>query len=105
MKRIRATYISQSRSREINLPYYKKSQPGVRKSKTQQQLVMELAEEMQASKEFVDECWKSFLSMIARELQKNGEVTLTNVGTLSVAKSRHAKRVTFRSSKALKRKL
>ena len=105
LEKISDVYASRSRRREIELPYYKTGQVGAQQKKTKQQLIADLAQEWQASKEFVEEIWRSFHGMITHELVKRGKITLTNVGTLSVKKSRGVKEVKFEQSKVLKRKI
>ncbi len=104
LQRIQAVYEPRSRTREIKLPYCKPSRPE-RKRKTQQELITDLAEKMQASKEFVGEFWKSCLDTISDELEERGRVTLASIGTLTVKKSRGAKQVKYKASDVLKRKV
>lgn len=103
LKRIAAAYRRPS-NRRVRLPYHRPASRGKRKTKGQ--LIADLAEQMQTSKEFAGELWDGFGAMIGTELTKRQWMTLTGVGTFKLIEDDEgSKRVRFEPGKGLKRRI
>lgn len=101
LRRISGTYAG-ARAGDLALPYPKTPPAGPRGKKSKQQLVDDLAEELQASRAFTEQIWESFLGTIAGELERGRPVTLRNLGRFEVTESQGRKQVKFRPSETLK---
>lgn len=105
LRRIVASYRKSEEPRPrgtptIELPYHRsRVEPGEKKTKAR--LVVDLADERQASTDLVEDFWWSFAKMIERELRERERITFTGVGTFSVKESKGTKQVKFKPSESL----